>query len=231
MELEAAGPVLGVDAAEGEAHAEAQVGRARGQRRERAVVAPAISPSRLVGGALLQGQQPAVLDAELLQGGGHEGHAAEVGEALVLEGALAEGPEVREDVVGDAAALVRDADDDVLLGLAQRHVDGGRLLGGRVPAAAAVLLDDGLDRVAEQLADDVLEVAEDVGERGVQVAADPDLRDLGAGRVGGPREVLYGFGAVLDDVLGDTLDEYLADELALRELGAGGEPVRVECFG
>lgn len=43
---------------------------------------------------------------ELLHGGGHAGHLAEVLEALLALGALAEGPKVRQLVAGDAAAAI-----------------------------------------------------------------------------------------------------------------------------
>lgn len=59
---------------------------------------------------------------------------------------------------------------------------------------------------------------------------DLDLRDLGVGPVGGSGKVLDGFGAVLDYIFGYALDEYLADEVGLGELGSGREPVRVEGF-
>lgn len=172
---------------------------------------------------------------ELLHGGGHLGDLAEVLEELLAAGALAKGPDVGEDVAGHAAAAVRDADDDELGGLANGDLDGGH--GGGVGAGlgsralADLALDDGLHRVAEELADNVLEVAEDVGEAGGEVALDVDLGDLDLGPVGGAGEGLDGAAAAVDDVLGDALDEDFADEVGFGELGAGGEPGGVVCFG
>lgn len=69
-------------------------------------------------------------------------------------GPFAEGPEVGEDVSRDAAALVRHADDDVLGRFADGDLDRGR--SGRGARPSLLLLDDGLDRVAQKLANDVL---------------------------------------------------------------------------
>lgn len=91
-------------------------------------------------------------------------------------------------------------------------------------AFADLALDDGLDGVAEELADDVLKVAEDVGEAGVKVAFDFDLGDLYLRPVGGSGEGLDGEAAAVDDVLSDAFDEDFADEVGLGEFGSGGEP-------
>lgn len=167
---------------------------------------------------------------QLLHGGGHSGHLAEVLEALLALGAFAEGPEVREFFTGDAAAAVRNADDDVLLGFADCDFDGRRR-GRGVVGLFLVVLDDGLDRVAQELADDVLEVAEDVGEARVEVAVDFDLGDLYVGAVCGVGELGDGFGAAAYDIFGEAFDEDFADEIGFGELGAGREVGRVESFG
>mgnify|MGYP005988313611 CR=1 FL=1 len=65
-----------------------------------------------------------------------------------------------------------------------------------------MLVDDGLDGVAEEFTDNVFEVAEDVGEAGVEMAVDFDLGDLDVGAVGGIGEGGDGFGAAVDDILG-----------------------------
>lgn len=131
----------------------------------------------------------------------------------------------------------------MLLGLADGDLDGGRGVDGDGLAAGGgglgvglflqlgLAVDDGLDRVAEELADDVLEVGEDVGEAGGEVAVDADVGDLGAGPVGGAGEGGDGAGAAVDDVAGLALDEDLADEVGLGELGAGGEVRRGVGFG
>lgn len=76
-------------------------------------------------------------------------------------------------------------------------------------------VDDGLDRVAQEFADDVLEVAEDVGEAGFKVAVNLDLGDLHVRAVGVACEGDGGFGTTIDDVLGDAFDKDLADEVGL----------------
>lgn len=98
------------------------------------------------------------------------------------------------------------------------------MLGG----VLAVVLDDGLYRVPQELADDILQVCEDVWECHVQMAVDADLGDRGVRPVSGANEVLCGMSAPLDDVPRYALQEDLADELGLGQLGAGREPVRVE---
>jgi hypothetical protein len=222
VKLEVAGPVLCVDAAEGQAHAQAEVGRPARQRREGALVRWGFE----VRAAEFFGVQ-------LLHGGCHAGHLTEVLEAPLALGAFAEGPHVGQFLAGDSATTVGYPDDDVLLCLANGDLNGWRHRGGRDGAVLQLLLvplDDGLDRVAQELADDVLEVAEDVGEAGGEVAVDLDIRDLDAGSVGGAGQGADGGGAALDDVLCYALDEDLADEVGLGELGAGGKVGRVEGF-
>lgn len=167
---------------------------------------------------------------QLLHGGGHSGHLAKVLEALLALGALAEGPEVREFLAGDAAATVRYADNDVLLGFADCNFDGRRRERG-VVGLFLVVLDDGLDGVAQELADNVFEVAKDVGEARVEVAVDFDLGNLHVGAVCGVSELGDGFGAAANDVFGVAFYEDLADKVGFGEFGAGGEVGRVEGFG
>ena len=138
VQLEAAGPVLGVHAAQGQAHPEAQIRGPAGERGERALVGRRLE--------VRAAELGLIFDGELLHGGGHAGDAVQVPEALLAEGAFAECPEVGELVAGDAAAAVRDADGGVLGGLGDGDLDGR---GGFVRAAVGlVTLDDGLDRVA-----------------------------------------------------------------------------------
>lgn len=105
------------------------------------------------------------------------------------------------------------------------------LTGALVRVVAIVVVDDGLDRVPEQLADDVLEVAEDVGEGRLEVALDSDLGHLHVRAVGGAREVPHRAAAPLDHVLGHALEEDLANELRLGERRPRLEPVGVERLG
>lgn len=220
VQIQAAGPVLCVHSAQRQAHAQAQVGRPAGQRGQGALVG---------GGGLEVGAAELVFHMELLHCRGHAGDLAEVLEALGRLRALGEGPQVGQLGAGDAAAAVGYAEYDVFLGLADGHLDGGR--GRRGVRLPLVPVNDSLDRVAEELADNVLDVAQDVGEAGVEVADDVDLGDGGVGPVGGAGEGRDGFGAARDDVLGGTFDEDLADEVGLGELRAGREVGGVEGFG
>jgi hypothetical protein len=117
----------------------------------------------------------------------------------------------------------------VLLGFADCDFDGRRRSRG-VVGLFLVVLDDGLDRVAQELADDVLEMAEDVREACVEVAVDLDLGDLDVGSVCGVGELGDGFGAAANDVFGEAFYEDFTDEVGFRELGAGREVGRVECL-
>lgn len=93
-----------------------------------------------------------------------------------------------------------------------------------------MVVDDRLDRVAQELADNVLEVAEDVGKAGLEVAVDFHLGHLHLGAVGGAGELGDGFCTAADDILGDALDEDFAYEVGLGEGGAGREVGGVEGF-
>lgn len=160
---------------------------------------------------------------QLLHCGRHFGHLAQVGQDFVAGGALAERPQVGQALARNTASLVRDSDDDVLLALADGHLDRRRRL---VPVRGPVLaplvaLGHGLHRVAQQLADDVLEMAQDVREVGVEVAFDADLGQGDIRPVGALQDVADGLAAARDDVFGDALEEDLADELRLGQLGTG----------
>jgi hypothetical protein len=97
---------------------------------------------------------------------------------------LGERPEVRELHPGDAATTVTDADDDVLVVLADGDLDRVRFHRVGVSMYLLMSVDDCLDRVSEQFADDVLEVTQNVGEGRVKVALNLDFRDLNARTVG-----------------------------------------------
>jgi hypothetical protein len=154
---------------------------------------------------------------------------AEVLKTILALGAFAERPEVREFLAGDAAAAIRYSDDDVLLGFAYCDFDGrGRR--GRVVGLFLVALDDSLDGVAQELTDNVFEVAEDVGEARAEVAIDFDLGHLYSWGVCSAGELSDGFGAAAYDVLGRAFYEDFADKVGLGELGAGREVGRVESF-
>jgi hypothetical protein len=143
--------------------------------------------------------------------------------------ALAEGPQVRQDVPRDATPLVGDADYNVLRGFADRDFDGGRgWWGGR---ALLLLLDDGLDGVPQELADDIFEVVEDVWEGGVEVALEFDFGENGGGSISGGGEGLDLLPAAGDDFFSVAFEEYLADKLGLGRFGVGEMPRRFEGFG
>lgn len=144
-------------------------------------------------------------------------------------GAFAEGPEVREFLAWDAAAAVRDADDDMLLSFANCDFDGRGRRRGMV-GLFLVVLDDGLDGVAQELADNVLEMTEDVREARVEVAVDFDLGDLDVGSVCGAGELGDSFGAAAYDIFGEAFDEDFANEVGFGELGTGREVGGVESF-
>lgn len=183
---------------------------------------------RIVARGAEVGAAQLVVDVELLHGSGHGGDAREVFEHLLALRALDEGPEVWHDLARDAAALVGDADDDVVRRLADCDLDGRRLA---LPALGLVVLDDGVHGVAEELANNVLEVVQDVGEAGGEVALDADLGDGDAWAVGRAGEGLDGVTAARDDVASDAAYEDFADEVGLRELGARGEVGGVESRG
>ena len=101
----------------------------------------------------------------LLHGGCHARHLTEVLETPLALGSFTEGPQVRQFFARNTAATIGYPDDDVLLGFADGDLNRRRRGRGRDGAVFQLLLVplyDGLDRVPKQLADDVLEVAEDV---------------------------------------------------------------------
>lgn len=76
--------------------------------------------------------------------------------------------------------------------------------------------DDSLDGIPQQLADDVLQVAQDIGKRGVEVTLEIDF---GYGAIGPVRfsgESLCRLAAPLHDFFGVAAEEDLADEVRVR---------------
>lgn len=114
-------------------------------------------------------------------------------------GAFAESPEVGEDVSWYAAALVGDADYDVLSCFANSDFYGWR--GGGF-SFSLLLFDDGLNAVPEKLANDVFEVGQDVGEGRIDVAGELDGREQGGGWIGGGHEGLDFFSTAVNDFFG-----------------------------
>ena len=109
----------------------------------------------------------------------------------------------------------------MLRALANCHFNGWRRsVGIRVLVLTAlVLLDHCLHRVAQQLPNDILKVAENIRETSLQVTVNIDLGDGNIRPVGALRNIPNGFPAALDNILGYTLEKDLANELGFRELG------------
>lgn len=110
---------------------------------------------------------------ELLHRRRHGGDTTKIFQSGLCPWSLAKRPQIGQDLTWDSPALVRDAHDHVLRGFADEHFDGWRWL-----RRVRVFLHDSLHRVAQELAHDVLEVAEDVGESRVNMALYLDLWDL-----------------------------------------------------
>ena len=115
----------------------------------------------------------------------------------------------------------------MLRSLADEHLDWRRLgIFGRT------LLDDSLNRVAQQFANDVLEVAEDVWEGGIKMAVNLDLWDLNLGTICASDQFLRSFPAVVYDFFCIAPQEDLADRLLIvQQLGVGEVPWRIESLG
>lgn len=86
--------------------------------------------------------------------------------------------------------------------LADGDFDGRRL---RALPKLLLVLNDGLDRVPQEFAYDVFDVAEDIGEVGFQVPLELDLRRWYIMAVRGPGEVLYSVATPLDHVFSIAL--------------------------
>ena len=115
---------------------------------------------------------------------------------------------MRKDLPRDASTLIGDSDDDVLRRFADQDLD--RRWVARIVSSS---FDDSLDRVPQQLADDVLQVAQDVGERGLEVALEFDFWYGAIGTVRFSSESLGCLAAPLNHFLGVAAEEDLADEV------------------
>lgn len=110
---------------------------------------------------------------------------------------------------------------------ANQHLDGRqrRIFG-------LALLDDCLNRISQQFANDVFEVAEDIREGGLQVAVHFDLWDGYVRTVSAPDQLLRSFSAVLDNFFGVAAKKDFANGfLVVQGLGMGKVPWGVECLG
>lgn len=103
---------------------------------------------------------------------------------------------------------------------ADQHIDwrGRRVL-------PLPLLDDGLDRVTQELPDDVLHVAQNVRKGRVKMALDVYLGDWEVRPVSLPDELLCGLSTAFNDLPGVAPQEYLPHSLGLaRRLSIGEMP-------
>lgn len=166
---------------------------------------------------------------QLLQRSQKLWHTGKVLQPLLAARPLAEAPQVRQHLVWNAASLIRDADDYMLGRFADQDLNGRRL---RVLGLA--LLDDGLDRVAEQFAHNVLEVAEYVRKGGVEVAVDVNVWYVNVGAICAFDQLLSGFAAALHNLPRIAPQEdftYRLGVWVIHGLGMGKVPRRVEGFG
>lgn len=136
---------------------------------------------------------------------------------------------MRKDLARYAAALVGDPNNNVLGCFTYENLDRG-WSAGLVPSS----FDDSLDGVPQQLADNVLQVAQDVGERGVKVTLKFDFWYGTVGSVRFSGESLRGLAAPFDHFLGVAAEKDLTDEVRVGfyvDLGVWEMPRRVEGFG
>jgi hypothetical protein len=155
------------------------------------------------------------------------GHSSKILEPFLATRALAEAPEIGQQLVRNASALIRDSYNHVLVGFADEHLDRRRF-----GVLGCTLLDDGLDRVPQQLANYVLEVAKDVREGRLEMAVHFDLGDLDIRAVCASDQLLGGLSAILDDFFGIASQENLANGfLVVQQLGVREVPGRVEGLG
>ncbi len=135
---------------------------------------------------------------------------------------------MRKDLPRYAAALIGEPDDDVLGSFAYENLDRGWIAG-----AVSSPFDDGLYGIPQQLADDVLQMAQDVGEGGVEVTSEIDIRYGTVGSVRFSSECLCCLAAPLHDFLGIAAEKDLPDEVRVRfyvDLGVWEMPRRIEGF-
>jgi hypothetical protein len=86
----------------------------------------------------------------------------------------------------DAATTIAYSNDYMLLVFTDGDLHRRRFHVVRIRVKFLVSIDDGLDRVAKELTDDVLEMAENIGERSIKMAIHRDIRDLDVGTIGSP---------------------------------------------
>ena len=101
-------------------------------------------------------------------------------QALIRAWTFAERPQILQHIPRYATSLVRHTDDNMLRRLAHRNFNRRYL---SFKPSSFLLLNNCLDGVSKQLADDVFEMRENVWECGIQVARELDLRQDGGGAV------------------------------------------------
>jgi hypothetical protein len=141
---------------------------------------------------------------------------------------LAETPQVWQDFVRDTSTLVGNADNDVLRGFANQDLDGRQLGIFRL-----ALLDDGLDRIAQKLTNDVFKMAQNVRKSRVEVAVDFDFGDVNVWAIGVLDQLLHRLAAIFDYLFCIAAQEDLAYGLLVvrMDLGLWEVPWRIESLG
>lgn len=136
---------------------------------------------------------------------------------------------MRKDLPRYAAPLIGDSDDDVLGGFTYENLDRGWI--ARVVFSS---FDDSLYGVPQQLADDVLQMAQDVGKRGVEVTLKSDFWYGAVGSIRFSGKSLCCLAAPLHHFLGVAAEKDLTDEVGVGfhvDLGVWEMPRRIEGFG
>ena len=142
---------------------------------------------------------------------------------------FAETPNFRYDFVGNATTLIRYSDDHMLRRLANQNLDWWCPVGAGGP-----VFDDGLDRVAKKLTNNVLQVAQDVGKGCFQMTLDCDVWQYAARAVSLSSQDCRSIPACLHHFTSAATQKDFSYEVRVRiklGLGVGKVPGRVECFG
>ena len=115
------------------------------------------------------------------------------------------------------------------LGFANKDLDWWCPVGAGGP-----FFDDGLDRVAKKLTDNVLQVAQDIGKGSIQMTLNCNIRQCAARAVSLSSQSSRSIPACLHDFTSAATQEDFSYEVRVRvnlSLGVGKVPRRVECFG
>jgi hypothetical protein len=86
----------------------------------------------------------------------------------------------------NAATTVAYSNDYMLLVFTDGDLHGRRFHVIRIRVKSLVSIDNSLDRVSKEFANNVLEMAEDIGKRSFKMTIHRDIRDLDVGAIGSP---------------------------------------------